>query len=96
MPIFGFLFFLSFFFFGNLLLCLSAKVNVDLEHFPVDLLPVIKMENNSKRKRVEREGKAASTAADNRKAPPLEAGSALIAEDFALLLAFTPRTKLCT
>lgn len=89
MPIFGFLFFLSFFFFfGNLLLCLSAKVNVDLEHFPLDLLPVIKMENNSKREQGEGD-EAASTAADNRKAPPLEAGSALIAEDFALLLSFS-------
>lgn len=45
------------------------------------------MENNSKRKRGE--GKAASTAADNGKAPPLEAGSALIAENFALLLSFS-------
>lgn len=57
--------------FGNLLLCLSAEVNVDLEHFPEDLvprLPVIKMENNSNREG----GEAASGDADNRKAPPLE------------------------
>lgn len=60
-----------------------------MEHFPLDLLPVIKMEKNSMRKGERREGKAASTAADNRKAPPLEAGSALIAEDFALLLSFS-------
>lgn len=46
------------------------------------------MENNSKRERGEG-GEAASTAADNRKAPPLEAGSSLIAEDFALLLSFS-------
>lgn len=46
------------------------------------------MENNSKREQGEGD-EAASTAADNRKAPPLEAGSALIAEDFALLLSFS-------